>query len=193
MLSVSTCTYFFAQIYDDTRKPKNGIDWKWCSESAPNEGHQQEIHSSPFGQRFPRNAKRRRIGMLFRTFRSVVDHIGNHHLWNSAWCRLDVHRCIVVLLFLVLLLLSSTITFFHAWKIIFLWPDSIVIWYLFNFFFLFGNVKRLSIRPTFYLPLPKIILVLSSSSYRFLRIKCGLTKKTHVMKMSSFQSKEERR
>ena len=108
---------FFAQIYDDTRKPKNGIDWKWCSESAPNEGHQQEIHSSPFGQRFPRNAKRRRIGMLFRTFRSVVDHIGNHHLWNSAWCRLDVHRCIVVLLFLVLLLLSSTITFFHAWKI----------------------------------------------------------------------------
>ena len=116
--------------------------------------------------------------MLFRTFRSVVDHIGNHHFWNSAWCRLDVHRCIVVLLFLVLLLLSSTITFFHAWKIyFFLWRDSIVIWYLFNFFFVFGNVKRLSIRPTFYLPLPKIILVLSSSSYRFLRIKCVLTKK----------------
>ena len=47
--------------------------------------------------------------MLFRTFRSVVDHIGNHHLWNSAWCRLDVHRCIVVLLFFS----TATIIIYH--------------------------------------------------------------------------------
>ena len=148
---------FFIQIYDDTRKPKNGIDWKWCSESAPNEGHQQEIHSSPFGQRFPRNAKRRRIGMLFRTFRSIMDHIGNHHLWNSAWCRLDVHRCIVVLLFFSTATIIIYHYFFSRLKELFFCDEIQLLFDTYSTFFLFSATLKgfLSVLLSTY-PSPKL-------------------------------------